>query len=642
MQHAQAVPSELALPPEALHRICEILIATKTPAVNRRSYGQPNCYYVGLQTVLSLARTSRALHEHAADTLWNTIPSFGVLVYTLPRDIWSYETLGLGDEEDPEAGPLDIELNLKRPLVKADFARYIHYAPRVKRILHPAECTQFPPRTRSLLFSHNILDIFESYPHGGVLPNLRVLRSSPPLPYCQHFYRSFPSLFGPNVQEVFTRSPRVNPTAPRVDERDYRWMLTELYFIAPNLHNLVLNVEGQAESLAQANTPILSNIAVNTSQCLRAFLVGNMAINLYALRHLAELPCLMALAIKLDDAITAADLAFLREAGGETRFPLLQKVHLVHSSNLSILSLFVQAIHPTLTPLKVIDLTVDASIPFQDITDFLTTVADRDGARAIQSISLNCWVSPQSPGPHVLTEDHLRPFFALGELTCFDLDVKCEFDITNATLARIAAAWPNLTVLGLGPAHEIKTSKVTLDGLIPLARGCPRLKRLGLTIDAETPLEAPVDLSGPYGSLLLYGPTANVDLSMLPDPEVATPGSFEQKPLHESPLEELRLGRSAVNIDDPVVVAGFLFRLFPRLKKIHGQWRPLDILDPEIVGVELDLPAQEIREITAESEHRTVWHWVAAVALPEFRNVLKSERKASQGARAGEASLGPA
>ena len=400
-------------------------------------------------------------------------------------------------------------LDLKRPLVDEDFVRFSHYAPRVKRILLPAECTQFPPRTQSHIFSHNILDAFESYPYGRVLPNLRILRSTPPLPYYRDFYRSFPSLFGPNVQEVFTLCPFVGPIFPEVDEGHYRWMLTRLHVIAPNLHRLVLNVEGQT-SLAHVHAPILSSVAVNTSEHLRAFHVANMAINLFALRHLAELPTLTVLGIKLDDAITATDLEFLREPG-KRHFPRLTGIYLSHSNDLSFLSLFLQHIQPTVAHLRTIDFTVDVSIPFQQVTDFLNTVVNRDGVDVIEGISLKCWVSQESPGPHVLTEDHLRPFFALRALTCFDLDVKCEFDIDSTTLAKVAAAWPNLTTLGLGPAHEAKASKVTLEGLIPLARECPQLKRLGLTIDAQTPLEAPVDLNGPYGSLLLRGPPVNVE-----------------------------------------------------------------------------------------------------------------------------------
>ena len=107
MQHFQTAPSVLALPTEALRRICDMLIAaTKAPAgVNR---DQSDYEYAGLQGVLSLTRTCRLLHEHAADALWESIPSFGVLVYTLPRDIWTCEKLDLGDDEDPEAGLLDL------------------------------------------------------------------------------------------------------------------------------------------------------------------------------------------------------------------------------------------------------------------------------------------------------------------------------------------------------------------------------------------------------------------------------------------------------------------------------------------------------------------------------------------------------
>ncbi len=300
----------------------------------------------------------------------------------------------------------------------------------------------------------------------------------------------------------------MGPMSPEVDEDHYKWMLTRLHTIAPNLHTLILNADGHR--LADTHAPIISSVAANTSRHMFALNIGHMALNIYALRHLAELPSLVILGARLDERITPAQLAFLR-ALGMSYFPRLEEVHMIHSHDLSILSLFIQHIQPTFASLKTIDLTLNAATPFQHVLDYLDSVVNREGSNNIEAISLDCWVQQSSPGPHVLTEDHLPPFFALRWLTCFDLNVQCDFDIDNATLERAAAAWLDLTVLGLGPAHETTTSKITVQGLIPLARGCPRLRRLGLTIDAAAPLEASVDLSGPYGSWLLHGPMVNVE-----------------------------------------------------------------------------------------------------------------------------------
>ncbi len=74
-----------------------MLMATTQPTLGDSDNAKSEYRYVGLQTVLSLARTSHILHEYAADALWDTIPAFGILVYTLPHDIWSCERVGGGN-----------------------------------------------------------------------------------------------------------------------------------------------------------------------------------------------------------------------------------------------------------------------------------------------------------------------------------------------------------------------------------------------------------------------------------------------------------------------------------------------------------------------------------------------------------------
>ncbi|KAI1790172.1 hypothetical protein LXA43DRAFT_1095697 [Ganoderma leucocontextum] len=651
VQQFRKVVTLQGLPPEALRRLCDTLIGTPAPSTftQVRSPTEPDDHYVGLHTVLSLARTSRVLHEHAADALWDTIPAFGILVYTLPRDIWSCaKPVGARP-----TGPLELALKLERPLVDADLVRFNHYAHRVKRILLPAACTHFPPRTRSITFSPNILDAFGSRPYGRVLPNLRVLRSSPDLRHYADFYRSFSVLFGPTVQDVSTWCPYVDPTVPKVDEDHWKQMMTGLHAVAPNLCTLNLNADDQP--LVSTLAPILSSVVATTSECLRAIQIGHMPINLNALRHLAALPFVVVLSAKLDDNITANELVLLLKPG-KTCFPTLQEVHLAHSRDLFLLTLFVHLTQPALSRLKVVALKIlEAPVPFHFITNFLDDVAEHEDAEHITVISLECHVDPQSPGPHVLTEDHLRPFFALRQLGCLHLHVKCDFDINNATLEKAAAAWPNIIVLALGPSPTAKMSKVTLEGLIPFAHGCPRLKMLALTIDPAVPMEAPVDLNGPYGSLLLHGPAVNVEyalypisscldacpsfadqfcstrsFSMIPNPAAVIPTHFQQKPLSktQTSLEVLRLGRSPMG--NPAAVGGFLSCFFPNLENIRGEWRPAEVLDAGEEG--LDFSEEETREIIAEAECRMAWYRVVDNILPEIAHAREQERNARRAA----------
>ncbi len=358
------------------------------------------------------------------------------------------------------------------------------------------------------------MDAFESRPYGRILPNLRVLRCSPDLRHYADFYRSFSVLYGPNIQDFSTWCPYVSSTVLKVDEGHWKETVTRLHALAPNLCTLNMNADNQP--FVPAISSLVSSVVAATSKRLRAIQIGHIPINLNALRHLAALPSLVVFSAKLDDNITANDLVLLLKPG-RTCFATLQELHLAHSRDLFLLTLFVHLTRPTISRLQMLSLDIlNAQVPFNLVTHFLEDILGHRDVDYPTVISLECSVDPESPGPHVLTEDHLRPFFERKHLKWFQLGVTCDFDVDNTTLKKIAAAWPNIVVFTLGPSPTAKTSKVTLEGLIPLARQCPHLKVLGLTVDPTLPMEAPVDLTGPYGSLLLHGPTVNVEYALSP------------------------------------------------------------------------------------------------------------------------------
>ena len=64
--------------------ICRWLIDGSTSFFRNGTYDRD----LGIWTVAALARTSRALHEPAANVLWEWIPDVALLIYTLPGDCY--------------------------------------------------------------------------------------------------------------------------------------------------------------------------------------------------------------------------------------------------------------------------------------------------------------------------------------------------------------------------------------------------------------------------------------------------------------------------------------------------------------------------------------------------------------------------
>lgn len=55
-----------------------------------------HCIYMaceGQDTLASLALTCQFLYKYAIPRVWHTLPCFDVLVYTLPREAWTFQTL---------------------------------------------------------------------------------------------------------------------------------------------------------------------------------------------------------------------------------------------------------------------------------------------------------------------------------------------------------------------------------------------------------------------------------------------------------------------------------------------------------------------------------------------------------------------
>lgn len=74
-----------SLPRETLAIICDILLQPVTLTSNH------GYTYDSQADLVALSTTSRLLHEHAINAIWNTLPDFSMLIYTLPGDSWTAE-----------------------------------------------------------------------------------------------------------------------------------------------------------------------------------------------------------------------------------------------------------------------------------------------------------------------------------------------------------------------------------------------------------------------------------------------------------------------------------------------------------------------------------------------------------------------
>lgn len=172
--------------------------------------------------------------------------------------------------------------------------------------------------------------------------------------------------------------------------------------------------------------------------------------------------------------------------------------------------------------------------------DFFHSLTTHHMRETLHSLALEAWISIEDLEPYLLTRETLEPLLQLN-LTVLHSD-GCPIDVDNDMLAAMAQAWPNLERIDLESfrGSSISPPKATLLGLIPLLQHCPRLKTVGVVMDAEH-LTAEVLLAVPPSDLA-----------------------------EDSRVKYLKVGNS--KISDPTFVATFLSSLLPNLEDIRTAW----------------------------------------------------------------------
>ena len=126
------------------------------------------------------------------------------------------------------------------------------------------------------------------------------------------------------------------------------------------------------------------------------------------------------------------------------------------------------------------------------------------------------------PEFEVLTLDTLKPLLDCPHLTTFELMYPIPLCLTLDDLETLTSRWPTLEVIDLnrepvilGPAMGTQSS-LTLRALLPFARNCPNLRKLGLYLHAtETDLPSVSEIPHPFSELT----ELNVGLSSIGEPE---------------------------------------------------------------------------------------------------------------------------
>lgn len=131
------------------------------------------------------------------------------------------------------------------------------------------------------------------------------------------------------------------------------------------------------------------------------------------------------------------------------------------------------------------------------------------------------WGVPE-PEFEALTLDTLKPLLDCPNLTTFELMYPIPLCLTLDDLETLTSRWPTLEVIDLNREPVVlgsamgTQSNLTLRALLPFARNCPNIRKLGLYLHAtETDLPSASEIPLPFSKLT----ELNVGLSSIGEPE---------------------------------------------------------------------------------------------------------------------------
>lgn len=426
------------------------------------------------------------------------------------------------------------------------------------------DCPYFPKRARNHQALPCVLkalaDVFRQMPGSTMLLNLLTLRleSLDKIDTAEQevFYRSVDVLYGPKLRDFLGTTNR----APR---DAYEASLEKLAEISPGLVSFNIFTPWYTRHTLSACRTICS---LNRLEDVRT---GSMPISPEAFLHLAQLASLQSLVCQIALENEEQFLAIFENAEEKGYFPRLRELSLSHQSSFVLPTVMLQAVSSS--HLNSISVTVhEGRVSSQAVKDIFTHIASRKGKSRLRSVEVEVIIhGPDDP----VTFDTIEPLLALSKLTSVIVKGFHRYSIDDLALLAMAASWPRIRRLELGPETLADAPKAlaTLTGLVAFAQNCPDLRSLGLGLNTDTRRISEIF-------------------------HTFRPGlGMEQRR-----LIMLKVGRSP--IEDPVAVAAFLSDLFPKLCNIENDFAFEEDAWEDFEGTE-----DERERILADAVHRSRW-----------------------------------
>ncbi|KAI0714599.1 hypothetical protein C8Q76DRAFT_430477 [Earliella scabrosa] len=480
------------------------------------------CAHCDSDALKALATTCQTVSDPALRTLWCSLQSFGLLIYTLPPDAWRC----VEEVADSQVQVERHTLYILRELTKADFVRWGMYSSFVKSVGEVV--LEF---VRAFYIDRSSWDVLErSIP--SPLPNLRRVHYSHMFLNALHlrYVEPIQIFFGPALHELFIVLSQENMLQGEDHANAIIRLIEDLPRRSPNLTEYKFKGYTRSEGLDDA----MYNLVRQRGK-LRSFCVS-FAIKPRTLLQLSSSATLHELELDL----YSRDYVHERYHYSSYTFPSLRDLT-VHTNDVDLLCTLLGDVQST--QLQHVYISMSNTVSSDTFHHLASVLGHHPSRSSITKLRMSFGrTSPteDARASQPIHENAIAPLHSLRAVTSVVLNGRNYPFLGDEALCQLAEAWPSIVTLWLNPT-EGHSTEVTLAGLACFVGRCPKLTHLGLAL-ADIEADA-------------------VPAASSPDPRVPS-----------CEMEVLVVGRPSVGEAQVVRVASLLSAWFPKLYFVNSDW----------------------------------------------------------------------
>ncbi|KAK2467602.1 hypothetical protein APHAL10511_000457 [Amanita phalloides] len=430
--------------------------------------------YLDLANNAANARVCRRWSDVALDLLWREVEDmyrlFSLLVPLQLTDTSEYKFTRL-----PES---------------SDWKRFERYARRVRRLCY------YPEDPGKCLLAQSVFDdIARTRTTLAILPNVHTLEWEGSFTLCVMFMHGnvrrfairLPQAIGATSVDTSLGSDGSQASTSPKNNSTLRSFFAEVMDRMPNLTYLNVKLNFALSRIESEVAELLQGLKKLKKFAAPRYCVTTNLMN--ALSKLESLGCIEFQYADNQGCGDPEDVAEFNPSVEEGAFPSLWDLGLaVGYQDLT------RFIHTSFAPTNLRMLYLDSQVlelP-ENVKALLTAVSEN--CQLLHTLALlsrvevpNGVLNLHPEDEQCVTYDTLKPLLSCANLVSFELVHGCPVIITQEDIEELAEKWPSLETLLLNNEPGfINNASLTLDALLPFAKHCPRLRHLGLFINAST------------------------------------------------------------------------------------------------------------------------------------------------------------